>query len=110
MEIDTGAVISIISQDTLKRFFGSEEPKLTHTGKLRTYTGEELGVLGKTTVSVMYNNQSANLPITVVRGTGPSILGRDWLAHLNLDWKSIFRVDGSTNNTNRERDSELEAM
>jgi len=110
MEIDTGAAISIISQDTLKRIFGSEEPKLTQTGKLRTYTGEELGVLGKTTVSVMYNNQSANLPITVVRGTGPSLMGRDWLEHLNLDWKSIFRVDGSTNNTNRERDSELEAI
>jgi len=91
MEIDTRAAISIISQDTLKRIFGSEEPKLTQT--FRTYTGEELCVLGKTTVTIMYNNQSANLPITVVRGTGPNLMGRDWLEHLNLDWKSIFRVD-----------------
>lgn len=60
--------------------------KLTQIGKFRTYTGEELGVLGKTTVIVMHNNQSAK-PITLVRGTGPSLMGRDWLEHLNLDWE-----------------------
>ena len=101
MVIDAIAAIAIISQDTLKRIFGSEEPKLIQTRKPRTYTREELGLLGNTTVTIMYNNQSANFTITVVRGTRPSLMGRDWLEHLNLYWKSMFRVDGSTNNTNR---------
>ncbi|CAC5421833.1 unnamed protein product [Mytilus coruscus] len=88
--------VTIISEDTLKRVFGSEEPHLNQTEKLRTYTGEEIRVLGKTTVTVMCNNQSARSPITVVKGVGPNLMGRDWLEHLKPDLKFIFRVEEAT--------------
>ena len=31
-------------------------------------------------------------PFVVVAGDGPSLLGRDWLAKLKLEWKHIFNV------------------
>ena len=34
--------------------------------------------------------QEEQLPLVVVAGEGPSLLGRDWLSKLKLDWKTIF--------------------
>ena len=33
--------------------------------------------------------QVYTLSLTVVEGSGPSLLGCDWLCHLTLDWKTI---------------------
>ena len=41
------------------------------------------------TAKVQYNTQSCTLPLLVVAGKGPTLLGRDWLRHLQLDWKAI---------------------
>ena len=49
-------------------------------------------VLGLITVLVHHNNQQKTLPLLVVKGGGPSLLGRDWLQHLRLDWKAIHQV------------------
>ena len=40
----------------------------------------------------MHNGHTASLPLIVTAGTGPNLLGRDWLTELRLDWKSIFTV------------------
>ena len=60
--------------------------------RLRTYTGEPLSVLGSITVAVHHNHQQRTLPLLVVKGGGPSLLGRDWLQQLQLDWKAIHQV------------------
>lgn len=39
---------------------------------------------------VEYNGQTATLPLIVVKGEGPSLLGRNWLGALKLDWHDIF--------------------
>ena len=31
----------------------------------------------------------------MVAGSGPSLLGRDWLLHITLDWKSLYNVEMS---------------
>ena len=41
---------------------------------------------------VQYEQQMQELPLTVVAGDGPSLLGRDWLQHLTLNWKKINTV------------------
>ena len=57
--------------------------------KLKTYSGETLPILGTLNVQVSHNKQKAGLALVVVTGSGPSLLGRDWLKKLKLDWQQI---------------------
>ena len=41
-------------------------------------------------VIVEYSGETATLPLLVVKGEGPSLLGRNWLGALKLDWHEIF--------------------
>ena len=41
-------------------------------------------------VIVQYNNQRANFDLYVVRKGGPSLFGREWLHHFQLNWKENF--------------------
>ena len=93
MEVDTGASVSIMSEEKFQQFRGSTSVTLQPSkAKLFTYTGEAIGVLGSTEVTVEHNQQVATLPLIVTKGTGPCLLGRNWLAKLRLDWQQIFSV------------------
>ena len=46
-------------------------------------------MLGVMNVEVQYKQQRKSLKLTIVSGKGPSLLGRDWLQHLKLDWGEI---------------------
>ena len=94
MEVDTGASASIISEETYQNLWpmrGRPPLRSSHT-RLRTYTGEELETKGSITVTVEYDGQKEILSLLVVAGTGPSLLGRDWLHKIRLDWKSLYRL------------------
>ena len=65
--------------------------------RLRTYTGEAVPVLGKLMVSVVKDEASITLPLLVVKGGGTTLLGRDWLQQLRLDWKTIFSLHSTLN-------------
>ena len=60
--------------------------------KLRTYFGELVKVLGTVDVVVKYEEQENELSTLVVEGSGPSLLGRDWLKLVKLDWKKLFKM------------------
>ena len=62
------------------------------SAQLRTYTGEPIKVLGGISVKVCHNGQEKCLPLVVVSGEGPSLLGRNWLDQLQLDWTSVFHI------------------
>ena len=94
MEVDTGASASLISMATYKSMWlTSQPPPLKQTDvKLRTYTGERLQIAGMLTVDVTHKGQTKQLPLLVVEGKGPSLLGRDWLEKLTLDWQQVHRL------------------
>ena len=94
IEVDTGASVTIISEATLRSIWRTQSvPPLHPTNvRLRTYTGEGIPVVGQLTVKVRYQGQEEELPLVVVAGDGPSLLGRDWLAKLKLEWKHIFNM------------------
>ena len=97
MEIDTGAALSLISEKTFKTQWSSKnQPKLNSSKvKLQTYTKERIDVLGSITVEVTYKGQNKSLPLLVVGGEGPSLLGRDWLTELKLDWRELYLIHKS---------------
>ena len=89
MQVDTGASVSIISQRTWKQCFSQLKPVHSAT-VLKTYTGELLHVIGEITVDVKYNKQQVKqLPLFVVSGEGPSLVDRNWLHRIRLNWHNI---------------------
>ena len=78
MEIDTGAAVSIMSNKTKKALFPSEvldKPTLN----LRTFTHS----------SIRYGAYVGTHLLYVMKGSGPTLFGRDWLHDIRLDWSSI---------------------
>ena len=47
-------------------------------------------------VEVVYGDQRKELPLLVVAGRGPSLMGRDWLRHVRLDWQSIYSLEAAS--------------
>ena len=97
MELDTGAFVSIMSEEAWKKSF-ARVPLEKSQIKLRTYTGETLDVIGQAQVEVTYQNQTANLPIQIVKGQGPSLFGRNWLRDIKLNWGSIKKINSDLDN------------
>ena len=60
--------------------------------RLRTYTGESIDVLEEAVATVVYGEQEAKLPILVVPGNGPLLLGRNWLKLIRLNWPKIKKI------------------
>ena len=65
------------------------------TIRLCAYSGEAIEVLGSVDVNVTYKEQSACVPLLVVKHKGPSLLGRDWLQKFKLDWREIHSIQFS---------------
>ena len=92
MEVDTGAAVSLAPESILK----SLPPGLKlqpSRAVLKTYTGTPIPVKGTVSVDVNYGQQQCrSLPLLIVEGSGPSLMGRDWLRVVKLDWKTIATV------------------
>lgn len=84
MELDTGATVSLVSEQTWLSLFPGSSLKPSRN-QLRTYLGETISVLGQLDVVVSYDRQEARLPLVVVKGTGPSLFGRNWLEAIRLE-------------------------
>ena len=85
MEVDTGAALSLVNEDTFSKISTDCHLKPTKI-TLKTYIGEILRLLGATEVDVQYQSHQAKLPLLVVQGTGPDLLGRNWLQSIQLNW------------------------
>ncbi len=92
MEIDTGASVSLISEVTFKKLAKQGATLHPCDTKLTTYTGEAIRAMGTTNVRVTYEDQDISLPLLVTEGNGPSLIARNWLMNLKLNWKELFVV------------------
>ena len=53
-------------------------------------TGQPIKVLGECKVNVKYHDAVyTDMPLIVAESKGPALLGRDWLAKIQVDWKFI---------------------
>ena len=102
MEVDTGAAVSIIDEETYRRYFKCKALNKTDI-RLNSYTSE-IKVLGSMEVNVQYNGQQAKLPLIVVKGSDPPLLGRNWMHIIKLDWPNLFTIRSSNplNNVTHE--------
>ena len=91
MEVDTGAALSLISDSKRKAMFPKEKLRPASI-ILKTYTNEPIKVMGTLNVRVQYEGQLKKLVLVVIAGKGPSLLGRNWLNHIALNWKKVFAV------------------
>jgi len=56
------------------------------TIRFQTYSKELIGIVGITYVQVA---QTATLPLVIVEGEGPTLLGQNWLIQIRLNWSKI---------------------
>lgn len=93
MQMDTGASISIVSEECYNANWDAESLPLTPSRcVLNTYTQQRIPVLGECVVTVNHNGQQAKLPLIIVKGNGPNLLGRDWMREIKIAWASVFHV------------------
>ena len=95
MELDTGAAISLISQETMHELFPGIQLKPCDI-VLKTYTSQKILVLGKFDVNVTYEDQENVLTLVVIKGSGPSLIGRNWMTHIRFNWSVIKHTRSST--------------
>ena len=81
MELDTGASLSVISEQTYNSFFSNEQLQPTDV-TLQTYSGEELNILGSLTIEVEHNSQVSVLPLLVIKD-------RDPVFSVEIGWKGL---------------------
>ena len=96
MEVDTGAAVSLAPESAIASLLSSTTLQPTSI-ILKTYTGEQIPVKGTLSVDVKYGQQHhKNLKLLVVSGSGPCLMGRDWLKVVRLDWRKIGKVSATS--------------
>ena len=91
MQLDTGATVSILPKVLYDQQF-NQWPIHGTKIKLKAYNGVRIPVYGEVHLPVVYEQQELVLPLIVVDGDGPPLLGRNWLEQLKLNWRNIFRM------------------
>ena len=91
MEVDTGAAMSLMSEATFSKLWPGRELHPSQV-RLQTYSKEPLTILGCCNVNVCYQGQTAKMPLQIIKGSGPTLMGRDWLSRIRLDWSQIHHL------------------
>ncbi|KAJ8048950.1 hypothetical protein HOLleu_01469 [Holothuria leucospilota] len=55
--------------------------------------GGSIPVVGKIVAPVTYLDNQYQLPVYIIPGNYPALLGREWLSNIKLDWPNIFHVE-----------------
>ena len=85
MEVAAVSVVSSKTWEKLQLKVLLCKPDVT----LKTYTNDVMKVIGEAELNVTYGHDKHLLRLYVVEGNGPSLVGRDWLGKIRLNWKSL---------------------
>ena len=94
MQLDTGASLSLMYESTFKELWPDRSLSPSQV-RLCSYSGESIPVLGSVDVTVTYKTQCHKVTLIVVKGSGITLMGRNWLQVFNLDWQEIFVLQSS---------------
>ena len=61
--------------------------------RLSSYSGESIPVMGSVQMKVKYKCQEFTVSLIIVKGSGHTLLGRNWLQIFKLDWQEIFLIN-----------------
>ena len=75
--VDTGCPVTLVSEE--EGLLLDESKRRDVKCRLSSYTGHNIDIMGIHNVQVSYENQNYNLPVYVVRGKAPALLGRNWI-------------------------------
>ena len=107
MEVDTAADYLIMSKSTYAQKF-SKFPLHPSKVEMKTYTGETLTVCGEMQCDVVYRGHKYTLPIVVANHENkPTLLGRNWLNRINIEWGEIFSLTRSESQSAKSRLDDL---
>lgn len=110
MELDTGASRSTVDEGVYKNIL-SKYPLYDSDIKLSSYTGTNVPLLGCIQVPVQYgSNPTHSLELIVVKGQRPSLLGRDWLSKIRLNWNNIFAISHSDSTIDSNVNDDLASL
>lgn len=94
-EVDTGCSVTILSKAEYAKLWtaGGARELQDCSMTLKTYTGEKVPTLGAAEVIVKYKGQVKQLPVVVVAGSGPNLLGRAWIKELGMNCVHINKME-----------------
>jgi hypothetical protein len=96
MEVDTGAAHSLISKKTFESLWPGRSLNPT-TISLQSYSKEPIPGKGCCYVNVEYISGSDwGVPLLLVGGSIPTLLWRDWLSQLQLNWREIHHAHSAS--------------
>ncbi|XP_032071928.1 uncharacterized protein K02A2.6-like [Thamnophis elegans] len=97
MELDTGSTTSIVSWSTVKRLLPQLSKRQLQDCNLtlRDYQGNLIPVIGTRKVRVQFKGFDGWLPLIIVEGRLPSLLGLDWFQSLGLQISGIHHLSES---------------
>ena len=97
-EIDTGTYASVISEKVYKENFVNIQIEST-SKKLRTYGGHPLVPIGElVNLKAIFNDKEKRVKRFVLPGTGPALMGRQWLEQfgalpLNIPNLNLLKIN-----------------
>lgn len=90
MEVDTGASRSTVGEGVYTEFL-SDFPLVRCNVSLYSYSKTLVPILGCIKVPVTYRqNAEQLLELVVIQGDRPALLGRDWMNHIQIDWRHLM--------------------
>ena len=81
-QLDTGESLTVVTQKDFEGITKGAVPLQKCFKHLQTYTGEIVAVVGDCNVKVNYGEQKAKLPLVLVEGEEPTLLGINWQGEL----------------------------